>query len=265
MLHELEDGNEKEKQLDPRVESLAVPIARDYAEKNYQKIGEDENGDSIFEPAWRGVGGEKDLKGKSPEEVAAGLVAEGWTTEAAEAQAKTMVIDIANTSYDEYSDYWKGQNRGAAEFLVGLMDERGVDALAYADVSDAVVRSEYGTLIHDNWLSRNEWVNDPDYGNPDQAKPFDDLSNEEAQKDIDQLSVLKDWIAKNYVVVFDKDAAMDLYYGSPEQYPGGAYAYSVDKAALNSGEYVRRGGFGRVERVLRSKVPADNIVSNQNK
>ena len=31
------NGENMEKKLDPRVESLAIPLARDYAEKNYPK------------------------------------------------------------------------------------------------------------------------------------------------------------------------------------------------------------------------------------
>lgn len=196
-MTEVLDSNPEvqEKLRDPRVESLAVPLARDYAEKNYPKIGEDENGEPIFEPAWRGANGEKDLRGKSTEDVAADLVADGWTPEAAAAEAVGKVVDIANTPYDQFSEYWKEQNRGGAEYLVGLVDERGTDALAGLDLSDPAVRSEYGGLIHDNWISRNEWVKHPEWGNPDQAKPFDELSAEEQQKDIDQLGVLQTWIA----------------------------------------------------------------------
>ena len=32
------NGENMEKKLDPRVESLAIPLARDYAEKNYPKM-----------------------------------------------------------------------------------------------------------------------------------------------------------------------------------------------------------------------------------
>lgn len=195
-MTETEQSNEQEKTLDPRVESLAIPLARDYAEKNYPKVGEDENGVSIFEPAWRGANGEKDLRGKSKEDVAADLVAQGWTPEAAAATAETTVVDIANTPYDQFSEYWKEQNRGGAEYLVALVDERGTAALQSLDLSDVATRSQYGTLIHDNWISRNEWVKDPNYGNPDLAKPFDELSSEEQQKDIDQVGVLQKWLAE---------------------------------------------------------------------
>lgn len=188
-MSETPHNQEHEKQLDPRVESLAVPLARDYAEKNYAK-----REDGTFEPAWRGANGEKDLRGKSPDDIASELVADGWTNEAAEAQAQTMVVDIANTPYDQFSEHWKEQNRGGAEYLISLLDERDTDTIRGLDLSKPDVRSEYGTLIHDNWISRNEWVKHPEYGNPDLAKPFEELSDEEKQKDIDQLGVLQGWL-----------------------------------------------------------------------
>lgn len=160
---------EKEQGLDPRVESLAIPLARDYAEKNYPK-----REDGTFEPAWRGANGEKDLRGKSPEDVAAQLESEGYTPEAALALARPMVIDIANTPYDQFSEYWKGQNRGGAEFLISLVDEVGADNIRALDLSDPEVQEQYGTLIHANWLERNQWVLDPEYGNSVLAQSYAD-------------------------------------------------------------------------------------------
>ena len=180
---------EKEQGLDPRVESLAIPLARDYAEKNYPK-----REDGTFEPAWRGANGEKDLRGKSPEDVAAQLESEGYPPEVALTLAEPMVIDIANTPYDQFSEYWKGQNRGGAEFLIRLVDEVGADNIRALDLSDPEVQEKYGTSIHANWLERNQWVLDPEYGNPVLAQSYVDLPADEQQKDIDQMRVLQDWL-----------------------------------------------------------------------
>ena len=180
---------EKEQGLDPRVESLAIPLARDYAEKNYPK-----REDGTFEPAWRGANGEKDLRGKSSEEVAAQLEDEGYTPEAALALARSMVVDIANAPYDQFSEYWKGQNRGGAEFLISLVDEVGADNIRALDLSDPEVQEKYGTLIHANWLERNQWVLDPQYGNSVLAQSYADLPADERQKDIDQMRVLQGWL-----------------------------------------------------------------------
>ena len=180
---------EKEQGLDPRVESLAIPLARDYAEKNYPK-----REDGTFEPAWRGANGEKDLRGKSPEDVAAQLEDEGYSPEAALALAQSMVVDIANTPYDQFSEYWKEQNRGGAEFLISLVDEVGADNIRALDLSDPEVQEKYGTLIHANWLERNQWVLDPQYGNSVLAQSYADLPADEQQKDIDQMRVLQGWL-----------------------------------------------------------------------
>ena len=163
------NGENMEKKLDPRVESLAIPLARDYAEKNYPKME-----DGTFQPAWRGVNGEKSLKNKSPED----LMAEGYS----ELAAHKSVIDIANESYENFPDYWKEQNRGGAEYLIGLMDERGADSLLGLNLDDEE--------------TRNEWVKDPNYGDPKLACSFSELSPEEQQKDIDQLGVLQKWISE---------------------------------------------------------------------
>ncbi|MDO5343755.1 MAG: hypothetical protein Q4F02_02520 [Candidatus Saccharibacteria bacterium] len=198
---------EQENNLDPRVESLAIPLARDYAEKNYPK-----REDGTFEPAWRGVNGEKELRGKSPADVAETLVADGWTQEAAEAQAEAMVIDIANTPYDQFSEHWKEQNRGGAEFLAGMVDKYGEDRIRSLNLQDPNVVIGFGTLIHDNWLTRNEWVLHPDYGNPDLAKPFAELSDEEKKKDIDQLSVLQKWLEQQLLGEYGYDEGEEERY-----------------------------------------------------
>lgn len=55
------------------------------------------------------MNGEKAFKNKSPEDLMADRVSEE--------EARAAVIDIANKSYNEYSEYWKEQNRGGAGFF----------------------------------------------------------------------------------------------------------------------------------------------------
>ena len=43
------------------------------------------------------------------------------------------------------------------------------------------------SYIHEEWLKRNSWVFDPNYGNPKLAVPYNELSQEEKDKDIAQL------------------------------------------------------------------------------
>lgn len=41
--------------------------------------------------------------------------------------------------------------------------------------------------IHEEWLKRNSWVFDSNYGDPKLAVPYNELSQEEKDKDIAQL------------------------------------------------------------------------------
>ena len=42
-------------------------------------------------------------------------------------------------------------------------------------------------VIHNEWLKRNDWVFNPEYGNPQLAVPYEQLSKEEQDKDKAQL------------------------------------------------------------------------------
>jgi hypothetical protein len=42
---------------------------------------------------------------------------------------------------------------------------------------------EASDVMHQKWLERNDWVFHPEYGNPEQAKDYKDLSEEEKEKD----------------------------------------------------------------------------------
>ena len=170
-----------DERIDPRVESLAEMLAFDYADKNYLKLD-----DGSFEPVWRGVNGESELDGRSPED----LILEGYS----EIAARGAVIDIANQPYSELSEYWKEQNRGGAEFLISLLDKYGEKDVLSADLSNEAMRSNIGTMIHENWISRNKEVLDEENSNPTLAKPFNELPPEEQQKDLDQFLVLQKWL-----------------------------------------------------------------------
>lgn len=176
---DVEEEQSAEQGPDPRVESLAIPIARDYAEKNYPK-----QEDGTFVPAWRGANGEKEFRGKSPED----LMAEGMSEE----EARAAVVDIANTPFDQFSEHWKEANRGGARFLIELVDTYGSSEIIAADfTNDQAMRSKYGDLVHKNWMERNSWEKD---SRPELFVPFDDLDPAEQQKDIDQLVILQQWL-----------------------------------------------------------------------
>lgn len=95
----------------------------------------------------------------------------------------TDQVDIANTDYEALPADWQADNKAAAEAVVGIIAE--LDGAV--DLEDPAIVSKVGNAIHDEWLSRNgEWA-------PEEQKlPFDDLSAEEQQKDIDQMLIAKE-------------------------------------------------------------------------
>ncbi len=88
-------------------------------------------------------------------------------------------IDIANMNFNELSSDWKYENLEAGKVVAKLVGNK-------TELSDEE-RDKMATIIHEEWLKRNDWVFDKEYGNPAQAVPFANLSEEEKNKDRDQL------------------------------------------------------------------------------
>jgi hypothetical protein len=95
----------------------------------------------------------------------------------------TDQVDIANTGYGELPEDWKGENKAAAEVVVGLIDEYQ----GSIDLGDTATRSAVGAHVHDAWLSRNAWAKGGDLD-----VPFDSLSAEEQAKDLSQVEIAND-------------------------------------------------------------------------
>lgn len=88
-------------------------------------------------------------------------------------------IDIANRSFAELSSDWQYENLEAGKVVARLVGDK-------TELTDEE-RDEMATEIHEEWLKRNDWVFDKEYGNRAQAVPFDELSKEEKDKDREQL------------------------------------------------------------------------------
>lgn len=91
--------------------------------------------------------------------------------------------DIANTEFKDLDPYWQAENLAAADVAVGEVSktmEKG------AALDDKFIE-EASAVVHEKWLERNQWVLDPQYGNPDQAKPYAELSENEKEKDRVQI------------------------------------------------------------------------------
>ena len=92
-------------------------------------------------------------------------------------------MDIANTTYDNLPEDWKGGNKAAAEVVVNIFEEYN----GMIELDNPIIRSRVGNKIHDAWLDRNgAWAPDS------QKMPFDDLSPEDQEKDLDQVRIAKE-------------------------------------------------------------------------
>lgn len=95
----------------------------------------------------------------------------------------TNEVDIANSTYDELPEDWKGENKAAAEVIANIFNEYSGNI----ELENPIVRSQVGNKVHDAWLERNgEWASE------EQKLPFDDLSVEEQEKDLEQIRIAKE-------------------------------------------------------------------------
>lgn len=92
-------------------------------------------------------------------------------------------VDIANCSFDELPSNWQYENLEAAKVVIGLVYDK---TIAGGVLTPEEVE-ELSSIIHDEWLKRNDWVYNPEYGNPTVAVPYDQLPEDEKEKDRAQL------------------------------------------------------------------------------
>jgi hypothetical protein len=93
-----------------------------------------------------------------------------WTGD----EPKDFKIDIANLEYKKLPPDWKGENKISAEVAVTALYEA---VKAKRELDEAFVEAA-STAIHDAWRERNgSWAP------PEQMVDFDELSEEEKEKD----------------------------------------------------------------------------------
>jgi len=95
----------------------------------------------------------------------------------------TDQVDIANTAYPELPSDWQAENKAAAEVVVGLLGRGAID------LSNERDRLYAGQIIHDAWVSRNEWAQDSELGVPFEQLPADEQAKDIAQVAIAQLAI----------------------------------------------------------------------------
>ena len=95
----------------------------------------------------------------------------------------TNEVDIANCSFEELPSDWQYENLEAARVVIGLVYDKTMAGKSFTDEE----MDDMGAIIHEEWLQRNQWVYDPNYGVPKLAVPYSELSKEEQDKDKAQI------------------------------------------------------------------------------
>ena len=92
-------------------------------------------------------------------------------------------MDIANCSFEQLPSNWQYENLEAARVAIELVYDKTISGESF--MPDEI--EQMASIIHDEWLKRNDWAFDPEYGAPELTVPYAQLSKEEQDKDKAQL------------------------------------------------------------------------------
>ena len=91
----------------------------------------------------------------------------------------TDYVDIANCSFDELPSNWQYENLEAAKVAIDLVYDK---TIAGENITSEE-KEQMASVVHDEWLKRNNWVFDSEYVDPNLAVSYEDLSEDEKLKD----------------------------------------------------------------------------------
>jgi len=94
-------------------------------------------------------------------------------------------VDIANTTFAELPSNWQYENLEAAKVVIELV----YDKLVYGKQITLEDFEKMASVVHEKWLSRNNWVYGKEDGNPTLAVSYDLLPKEEKEKDREQIDL----------------------------------------------------------------------------
>lgn len=119
----------------------------------------------------------------------------------------TDEVDIANCSFAELPSNWQYENLEAARTAIDLVYDSVVDFRQLTVEEIEMMSSE----VHIAQQQRNDWVFDPNYGNPEQAVPYVELSEEEKAKDRVQVLAGIQKVQSYVKGKIDIDSIISLY------------------------------------------------------
>lgn len=119
----------------------------------------------------------------------------------------TDEVDIANCSFAELPSNWQYENLEAARTAINLVYDSVVDFKQLTVEEIEMMSSE----VHIAWQQRNDWVFDPNYGNPEQAVSYVELSEEEKAKDRVQVLAGIEKVQSYVKGEIDVDSIISLY------------------------------------------------------
>lgn len=95
----------------------------------------------------------------------------------------TDEVDIANCSFEQLPSNWQYENLEAARVAI----EQVYDKTMAGEQIMPEELEQMAAKIHEEWLKRNSWVYDSNFGDPKLAVPYEQLSKEEQDKDKAQV------------------------------------------------------------------------------
>lgn len=97
----------------------------------------------------------------------------------------TDEVDIANCSFEQLPLDWQYENLEAAKVAIAQV----YDKITAGEPIMPEELEQMGANIHEEWLKRNSWVYDSNYGDSKLAVPYEKLLKEEQDKDKAQVKL----------------------------------------------------------------------------
>lgn len=119
----------------------------------------------------------------------------------------TDEVDIANCSFEQLPSNWQYENLEAARVAIELVYDKTV---AGEQITPEELE-QMASTIHEEWLKRNSWVYDPNYGDPKLAVPYEQLSKEEQDKDKAQIGPAQAKVQAYMSGLIDIDSICEQY------------------------------------------------------